>query len=125
MSLALGPDLPEVSRAAVFGLAKSGRATVRALLDRGVSVVATDAAQAETLGALPSDERLELVLGSHPPSLLAGVNTSLSLSFTPRLISSTNSCIFSWISSRSFFISSWKMRLALKCLRNNLSRLAI
>ena len=74
MSLALGPDLPEVSRAAVFGLAKSGLATVRALLDRGVSVVATDASPAEKLGALPSDERLELVLGGHPLSLLEGVD---------------------------------------------------
>ncbi len=74
MSLSLGPDLPEVSRAAVFGLAKSGQATVRALLERGVSVVGTDAAPAEKLGELPSDERLELVLGGHPPSLLAGVD---------------------------------------------------
>ncbi len=74
MSLSLGPDLPEVSRAAVFGLAKSGLATVRALLARGVSVVATDAAPAEKLGTLPSDERLELVLGGHPPSLLEGVD---------------------------------------------------
>ena len=74
MSLQLGPDLPDVSRAAVFGLARSGLATVRALLDRGVSVVATDAAPAEKLGALPADERLELVLGGHPASLLAGVD---------------------------------------------------
>jgi len=74
MSLSLGPDLPEVSRAAVFGLAKSGLATVRALLSRGVSVVATDAAPAEKLGALPADERLDLVLGGHPPSLLSGVD---------------------------------------------------
>ena len=74
MSLPLGPDLPEVSRAAVFGLAKSGLATVRALLDRGVRVVATDAAPAEKLGALPSDPGLELVLGGHPESLLSGVD---------------------------------------------------
>ncbi len=74
MSLSLGPDLPEVSRVAVFGLAKSGLATVRVLLERGVSVVATDAAPAEKLGTLPSDERLEAVLGGHPPSLLAGVD---------------------------------------------------
>ncbi len=74
MSLSLGPDLPEVSRAAVFGLAKSGLATIRALLSRGVSVVATDAAPAEKLGAFPADERLELVLGGHPPSLLSGVD---------------------------------------------------
>ncbi len=74
MSLLLGPDLPEVSRAAVFGLAKSGLATVGALLARGVSVVATDAAPAEKLGPLPQHERLELVLGGHPLSLLAGVD---------------------------------------------------
>ena len=36
VSLSLGPDLPEVSRAAVFGLAKSGLATIRALLSRDV-----------------------------------------------------------------------------------------
>ena len=40
MSLSLGPDLPEVSRVAVFGLAKSGLATIRALLSRDVAVVA-------------------------------------------------------------------------------------
>ena len=74
MSLLLGPDLPDVSRAAVFGLAKSGKATVRALLERGVRVVGTDAAPAEKLGELPSDERLELVLGGHPASLLEGVD---------------------------------------------------
>lgn len=70
VSLSLGPDLPEVSRAAVFGLAKSGLATIRALLSRDVTVVATDAAPAEKLGAFPADERLELVLGGHPASLL-------------------------------------------------------
>lgn len=74
MSLSLGPDLPEVSRAAVFGLARSGLATVRALLARGVGVVATDSATAEKLGALPESEGLELVLGGHPPSLLSGVD---------------------------------------------------
>ena len=74
MSLLLGPDLPEVSRAAVFGLAKSGLATVRALLARGVQVVATDAAPAEKLGTIPEDGRLELVLGGHPLSLLSGVD---------------------------------------------------
>jgi UDP-N-acetylmuramoylalanine--D-glutamate ligase len=74
VSLLLGPDLPEVRRAAVFGLAKSGQATVRALLERGVSVVGTDAATAEKLGTLPSDPRVDLVLGGHPPSLLDGVD---------------------------------------------------
>jgi UDP-N-acetylmuramoylalanine--D-glutamate ligase len=74
VSLSLGPDLPEVSRAAVFGLAKSGLATVRALLERGVHVVATDSAPAEKLGALPAGEDLDLVLGGHPPSLLSNVD---------------------------------------------------
>ena len=74
MSLSLGPDLPEVSRVAVFGLAKSGLATVRALLERGVSVVATDSSPAEKVGALPEDELLETVLGGHPVSLLSNVD---------------------------------------------------
>ena len=74
MSLSLGPDLPEVARAAVFGLAKSGKATVRALLERGVAVVATDSAPAGALGELPADDRLDLVLGGHPVSLLEGVD---------------------------------------------------
>ncbi len=74
MSLSLGPDLPEVSYAAVFGLAKSGKATVRALLERGVRVVATDSAAAEALGTLPTGEGLSLVLGGHPASLLEGVD---------------------------------------------------
>jgi methylmalonyl-CoA mutase cobalamin-binding subunit len=39
MSLSLGPDLPEIRTAAVFGLARSGRAAVTALLERGVEVV--------------------------------------------------------------------------------------
>ncbi|HMM37078.1 MAG TPA: hypothetical protein PKA62_20425, partial [Thermoanaerobaculia bacterium] len=70
MSLSLGPDLPDVSCAAVFGLAKSGKATVRALLERGVRVVATDSAPAEALGTLPAGANLSLVLGGHPVSLL-------------------------------------------------------
>jgi len=74
VTLSLGPDLPEVSRAAVFGLARSGVATAQALLERGVSVVATDSAPAEKLGALPEAEGLELVLGGHPASLLSGVD---------------------------------------------------
>lgn len=74
MSLSLGPDLPEVSYAAVFGLAKSGKATVRALLERGVRVVATDSAAAEALGTLPTGDALSFVLGGHPASLLEGVD---------------------------------------------------
>lgn len=74
MSLSLGPDLPEVSCAAVFGLAKSGKATVRALLERGVRVVATDSAPAEAFGTLPTGDSLALVLGGHPVSLLDGVD---------------------------------------------------
>jgi UDP-N-acetylmuramoylalanine--D-glutamate ligase len=74
VSLSLGPDLPEVARAAVFGLAKSGLATVRALLERGVAVVGTDAAPAEKIGSLPQGDGLELVLGGHPSSLLSGVD---------------------------------------------------
>ena len=74
MSLSLGPDLPDVSCAAVFGLAKSGKATVRALLERGVRVVATDSAPAEALGTLPAGANLSLVLGGHPVSLLEGVD---------------------------------------------------
>ncbi|MBL8113312.1 MAG: hypothetical protein JNK60_10535, partial [Acidobacteria bacterium] len=42
-ALSIGPDLPEISRAAVFGLARSGRATLEALAGRGVEVVGTDA----------------------------------------------------------------------------------
>ncbi|MHB8798192.1 MAG: UDP-N-acetylmuramoyl-L-alanine--D-glutamate ligase [Thermoanaerobaculia bacterium] len=74
MSLSLGPDLSEVARAAVFGLAKSGKATVRALLERGVRVVGTDSAPAEALGTLPAGENLSLVLGGHPVSLIEGVD---------------------------------------------------
>ena len=43
MTLSLGPDLPEIRSAAVFGLARSGRAAVAALAERGVEVIGTDA----------------------------------------------------------------------------------
>jgi UDP-N-acetylmuramoylalanine--D-glutamate ligase len=74
MSLSLGQDLPEVGKAAVFGMALSGRASVEALLDRGVAVVATDEKPAEALSPLPRHDALTLVLGGHPESLLEGVD---------------------------------------------------
>ena len=74
MSLSLGPDLPEVARAAVFGLARSGRAAVEALLLRGVEVVATDVKSRTELGDLPERDGVRYVLGSHPESLLDGVD---------------------------------------------------
>ncbi len=77
MSLSLGPDLPEISRAAVFGLARSGRAAVQALLERGAEVVATDLKTAEELGDLPGAPGLSYVLGSHPESLLEGADLAV------------------------------------------------
>ena len=74
MSLLLGPDLPEIRRAAVFGLARSGRAAVAALLERGVEVVATDAKPADQLPDLVARDGLTVVLGGHPESLLLGVD---------------------------------------------------
>ncbi len=74
MSLSLGPDLPAIACAAVFGLARSGRATVEALLARGVAVVATDVKAREELGDLPEREGLTYVLGGHPESLLSAVD---------------------------------------------------
>ncbi|HSB36952.1 MAG TPA: UDP-N-acetylmuramoyl-L-alanine--D-glutamate ligase [Thermoanaerobaculia bacterium] len=74
MSLSLGPDLPEIRRAAVFGLARSGRAAVEVLLERDVEVVATDTKTAEQLPGLPARPGLTYVLGGHPASLLAGVD---------------------------------------------------
>jgi UDP-N-acetylmuramoylalanine--D-glutamate ligase len=74
MSLSLGPDLPEIARAAVFGLARSGRAAVEVLLSRGVEVVATDAKSREELGDLPERDGVRYVLGGHPESLLSAVD---------------------------------------------------
>jgi UDP-N-acetylmuramoylalanine--D-glutamate ligase len=74
MSLLLGPDLPEIRRAAVFGLARSGRAAVNALLERGVEVVATDAKPAEQLPDLVAADGVTYVLGGHPESLLSDVD---------------------------------------------------
>jgi UDP-N-acetylmuramoylalanine--D-glutamate ligase len=74
MSLSLGPDLPEIARAAVFGLARSGRAAVEVLLARGVEVVATDVKSREELGDLPEPGGVRYVLGGHPESLLESVD---------------------------------------------------
>ncbi len=81
--LSLGPDLPEVSRVGVLGLARSGRAAVTALLERGVDVVATDARSREALSAEgelpgpspePGDGSVEYVLEGHPESFLDGID---------------------------------------------------
>ncbi|MCM3877195.1 MAG: UDP-N-acetylmuramoyl-L-alanine--D-glutamate ligase [Thermoanaerobaculia bacterium] len=72
MTLSLGPDLPEIRSAAVFGLARSGRAAVTALLERGVEVVGTDAKP--DLTGLAERPGLRYVLGGHPESLLEGVD---------------------------------------------------
>ena len=72
MTLSLGPDLPEIRSAAVFGLARSGRAAVAALAERGVEVTGTDAkADLEGLAEGPG---LRYVLGGHPESLLDGID---------------------------------------------------
>ncbi|MEO7919473.1 MAG: UDP-N-acetylmuramoyl-L-alanine--D-glutamate ligase, partial [Thermoanaerobaculia bacterium] len=74
MTLSLGPDFQEISRAAVFGLARSGRAAVDALLTRGVSVVGTDSRSADALEPLPEHPAFNAVLGSHPEALLDDVD---------------------------------------------------
>ncbi len=72
MTLSLGPDLPEIRSAAVFGLARSGRAAVAALAERGVEVIGTDAkADLEGLTECPG---VRYVLGGHPESLLDGID---------------------------------------------------
>jgi UDP-N-acetylmuramoylalanine--D-glutamate ligase len=71
MRLSIGADLPELSRVAVLGLARSGLASVEALLARGVEVVASDL-RAEVPGLGVCDGLIP-VLGSHPESLLRGV----------------------------------------------------
>lgn len=86
MSLSLGPDLPEVARAAVFGLARSGRAAVEALRTRGVEVVATDLRTREELGDLPEAGGVRYVLGSHPESLLDGVDLAVVSPGVPLLL---------------------------------------
>ena len=72
MTLSLGPDLPEIRAAAVFGLARSGRAAVTALVERGVEVVGTDAKPG--LAGLAERPGVRYVLGGHPESLLDGVD---------------------------------------------------
>ncbi len=74
MSVDVGPDLPEIRAAAVFGLARSGRATVTALAERGVTVVGTDAKSASELGELPVIPGVRFELGAHPASVLDGVD---------------------------------------------------
>ena len=73
MSLSLGHDLRELSRVAVLGLARSGRASVEALLARGVAVIASDVRTGADV-ELPSRPGLTTVLGSHPESLLDSVD---------------------------------------------------
>jgi UDP-N-acetylmuramoylalanine--D-glutamate ligase len=74
MSVDVGPDLPEIRAAAVFGLARSGRAAVTALAERGVAVVGTDAKPAAELSDLPALAGVRWELGGHPVSLLDGVD---------------------------------------------------
>jgi UDP-N-acetylmuramoylalanine--D-glutamate ligase len=72
-ALSIGPDLPEVARAAVFGLARSGRAALEVLARRGVDVVATDRKTVEDLGnGLPALPGVTYELGGHPDSVLDG-----------------------------------------------------
>ena len=72
MTLSLGPDLPEIRSAAVFGLARSGRAAVAALAEHGVEVTGTDLkADLEGLAERPG---VRYVLGGHPESLLDGID---------------------------------------------------
>lgn len=73
MSLSLGPDLPDVSRAAVLGLARSGRATLDVLLGRGVGVSASDTKGEGEIEPVPPREGLVLSLGGHPDAHLDGV----------------------------------------------------
>jgi UDP-N-acetylmuramoylalanine--D-glutamate ligase len=74
MTLNIGPDLPEIRAAAVFGLARSGRASVAALAERGVAVVGTDLKGAAELGGLPALDGVRWELGGHPASVLDGVD---------------------------------------------------
>jgi UDP-N-acetylmuramoylalanine--D-glutamate ligase len=72
MTLSLGPDLPEIRSAAVFGLARSGRAAVSALVERGVEVTGSDTKAG--LEGLVERPGVRYVLGGHPESLLEGVD---------------------------------------------------
>jgi UDP-N-acetylmuramoylalanine--D-glutamate ligase len=70
----LGADLPRVRRAAVFGLARSGRAAVAALAERGVLVTGTDARPEPEAGPLPAGPLVRYELGGHPPGILDGAD---------------------------------------------------
>ncbi len=72
MTLSLGPDLPEIRSAVVFGLARSGRAAVAALAERGVEVTGTDAKA--DLEGLAERSGVRYVLGGHPESLLEDID---------------------------------------------------
>ena len=74
MSLDAGPDLPTIRAAAVFGLARSGKAAVTALAERGVAVVGTDLKAAADLGDLPALEGVRYALGGHAESILDGAD---------------------------------------------------
>jgi UDP-N-acetylmuramoylalanine--D-glutamate ligase len=74
MTLNVGPDLPEIRAAAVFGLARSGKAAVTALAERGVAVVGTDAKTEAELGELPAVPGVTWALGGHAFTLLEGVD---------------------------------------------------
>lgn len=74
MTLSIGPDLPELSRVAVLGLARSGRATIDALARHGVEVIASDAKERDALDPLPERDGVTYLLGGHPELLLAGVD---------------------------------------------------
>jgi UDP-N-acetylmuramoylalanine--D-glutamate ligase len=77
MTLSIGPDLPEITKVAVIGLARSGRAAVEALADRDVEVVGTDARTAEALGDLPARPGVTYALGGHPETVLDGVDLAV------------------------------------------------
>ncbi|MBD3368236.1 MAG: UDP-N-acetylmuramoyl-L-alanine--D-glutamate ligase [Candidatus Eisenbacteria bacterium] len=68
---------PKGKRIVVLGLARSGVAAARLLADAGASVVATDLRDADALG-IDEDQwsrlGIELVLGSHPETLLDGAD---------------------------------------------------
>jgi UDP-N-acetylmuramoylalanine--D-glutamate ligase len=67
---ALGPDLPDVGRAVVLGLARSGQAAVAALVERDVRVVASDLRPEGAIEGLERRDGVAYVLGGHPGSLL-------------------------------------------------------
>ncbi len=86
MGLMLGDDLPEVSRALVVGLARSGRAAVDVLLSRGVEVVANDASPAGEIEPLSPREGLRVVLGGHPETVLDRVQLVVVSPGVPRTL---------------------------------------